>query len=589
MPVTQGHLEFPDLFMIGGYFALMLGIGAYFYRRMRRMKDYFSGGNRIPWWLSGVSFYMTSFSVAAFVFYPSLCYRYGWVGVTLLWVAIPATLFSALLFAARWRRARIDSPVEYLEMRYSPLLRQLFAWQGVPVKIIDDGIKLFATGTFISICAGIDIRYSILAAGGIILLYTFMGGLWAVAVTDFIQFVVLAVGVGVILPLSVARAGGLGAIVENAPAGFFRPTTAEFGWSYVIPLILLYALAWSSINWSLIQRYYCVPKERDALKVGWLVVALYLVGPPLMFFPAIAATRFLPGVEDAGTIYPMICRELLPAGMLGLAVAAMFAATMSTLSSDYNVCAGVLTNDVYRRLIRPRASQSELVLVGRIMTLLVGVIALGAGVLMARGKAEDMFRVMVTLFGVATAPVAVPMLLGLVSRKATNLGAVLGFLFGIGVGLNLFFLSRYRQEVEFLGILWDPSKQELLFWGLALKMEIVLFLSTALMTLVVMLAAGALAPADCVAQERADAFLARLRMPIGRLPEDEDAESVTDVPSPFGVVGVSLLLIGGLLLAVAPWWRGGLVVALDVALALVLMAVGGAFLWLGRSRLAGGP
>jgi Na+/proline symporter len=74
---TVGHLAATDIFMIAAYFALMLAIGAYFYGRMKRMKDFFSGGNNIPWWLSGVSFYMSSFSVAAFVFYPSLCYRHG--------------------------------------------------------------------------------------------------------------------------------------------------------------------------------------------------------------------------------------------------------------------------------------------------------------------------------------------------------------------------------------------------------------------------------------------------------------------------------------------------------------------------------
>lgn len=580
MPVKQGHLEFADLFMITGYFVLMLGIGAYFYNRMRRMKDYFSGGNTIPWWLSGVSFYMSSFSVAAFVFYPSLCYRHGWVGVTLLWVAVPATFFSATFFAARWRRARIDSPVEYLETRYSPLLRQLFAWQGIPVKIIDDGIKLFATGTFISVCADLDISYSILAAGGIILICTFMGGLWAVTVTDFIQFVVLTVGILVILPLSIARAGGLGAIIDRVPEGFFRPTTEEFGWSYVIPLVLLYALAWSSINWSLIQRYYCVPKERDALKVGWLVIGLYVIGPPMMFFPAIAATQFIPGLEDAGKVYPMLCTQLLPAGMLGLAVAAMFAATMSTLSSDYNVCASVLTNDVYKRLIRPGATQGELVLAGRIMTLVIGVIALGTAFLMARGKAEDLFRTMVTLFGVATAPVAVPMLLGLVSKKATNLGAVLGFFLGIGVGLGLYFLSRHAGQFTILGLIsWEPDTEEVVIAGLALKMEIVLFLSTAIVTLVTMLMMGMLLPSSSQVSERVSKFHQRLQSPIGSLPEDLERAEGGGILSPFRVVGVSTMLIGVLMLAVLPWVGSGLVLALDVGIAIVLVAGGGAVAW----------
>lgn len=567
MPTTQGHFEFPDLLMIGGYFVLMLGIGAFFYNRMRRMKDFFSGGNSIPWWLSGVSFYMSSFSVAAFVFYPGLCYRHGWVGITLLWVAIPATIFSVTLFAVRWRRARIDSPVEYIETRYSPFLRQVFAWHGIPVKMVDDGIKLFATATFISVCADVDIKVSILLAGSMILVYTFMGGLWAVTVTDFIQFVVLMVGVIIILPLSIIKAGGVNAVLTEVPEGFFRLTSEEFGWSYIIPLVLLYALAWSSINWSLIQRYYCVPKERDALKVGWLVVALYILGPPIMFFPAIAARQFIPELEDAGQIYPLLCTQLLPAGMLGLAVAAMFAATMSTLSSDYNVCAGVLTNDVYRRLVRPNASQKELVLVGRFMTLIIGVIALLTAFILSRGAAEGLFRTMVTLFGLATAPVAVPMLLGLVSRKFTNESAILGCLLGLAAGFALFFLGP-DDDMLFLGIAW--------------KMEIVLLLTTATVTFVVMVAVSAIFPADAIAQARTDAFLRRIEIPIGELPEDEDPDSAEGAFSPFGVVGISVALIGLLMLCVTPMINGQMEMVLAGVIGALLATVGGAVTWASR-------
>ncbi|HNR34875.1 MAG TPA: sodium/solute symporter [Candidatus Hydrogenedentes bacterium] len=580
---SQGysHLSGPDYVMLGGYFVIMLGIGLYFYRHMRGMKDYFTGANKIPWWLSGVSFYMTSFSVAAFVFYPSLCYRHGWVGVTLLWVAVPAALFSAGLFAARWRRARIDSPVEYLETRYGPVLRQLFAWQGVPVKIIDDGIKLYATGKFISICAGIPINYSILGAGGVMLLYTFMGGVWAVSVTDFVQFVVLAAGLLIVLPLSISKAGGLSNIFENSPDGFFNLTSPEFGWSYVIPLVLLYSLAWSSINWSLIQRYYCVPNEKDARKVGGLVVALYIIGPPMMFFPAIAARQFIPTLADAGDIYPTLCAQLLPAGMLGLALAAMFSATMSTLSGDYNVCASVLTNDVYRRLIRPRASERELVTVGRAMTLIIGVIGLGAAFLMARGKAEDLFRIMVTLFGIATAPVAIPMLLGLLSRKMTNTGAVLGFLAGIGVGLGLFFLSRINREVVFMGVAWHPKASELVIGGFAIKMEIVMFLGTALVTFTVMAAASLLKPMASADRGRVEAFMKRLEAPIGALEEDKAAMAhAGSIMSPFRVVGFCIVAIGLLMLGVLPWVKDPMAFWLDAVLGLALMAAG--FVGIGR-------
>jgi solute:Na+ symporter, SSS family len=582
MPPTEAKLATADIIMVVGYFILMLGIGAYFYGRMRRMKDFFSGGNAIPWWLSGVSFYMSSFSVAAFIFYPSVCYRYGWVGVTLLWVAVPATLFSVLLFSARWRRARIDSPVEYLETRYSGLLRQLFAWQGVPVRLIDDAIKLLAVGTFIKVCAGISIEYSILLAGMLILLYTLLGGLWAVAVTDFIQFIVLAVAIAIILPLSIMKAGGLSSIMQNTPEGFFNLSSDEFRWSYILPVILLYALTWSCTNWSLIQRYYCVPTEKDARKVGYLVAVLYVIGPPIMFFPAIAATQFLPGVENTREIYPLLCVSLLPAGMLGLAIAAMFAATMSSLSSEYNVCASVMTNDVYKRLFRSDASEKELVFIARVMTLVVGLVALGIAYWMSKSESTDLFRTMVTLFSVATPPVAVPMLLGLISRKMSNASAITGFLAGTAIGLALFFVSRIEHDAQFLGILWRPENSEVFFGALVLKMEIVMFWSGTLVTLGTMMVANLIAPASAAAQARIDAFIKRLDTPIGELPEDQQPDGDASMLSPFSVVGVSIALIGALMLIILPWVGGGIIFLLDALLAILLLVGGGAMAFLSQ-------
>lgn len=571
---THGALRFPDYFMIIGYFILMLIIGMYFYRSMRGIKDYFSGGNNIPWWLSGVSFYMSSFSVAAFIFYPSLCYRHGWVGVTLLWVAVPATLFSALFLAYKWRRARIDSPVEYLELRYSPVLRQLFAWQGIPVKIIDDGIKLFAIGTFISVGLGFDMRWSMIGAGVIMLLYTFMGGLWAVAVTDFVQFIVLSVAIIIILPLSFLRAGGVAQVVQEAPDGFFRLTAPGYGWGYVAFLVVMYTLAWSSINWPLIQRYYCVPRERDAVKVGLMVVALYIIGPPLMFLPAIAATRILPGLEDAGNVYPLLCRMLLPTGMLGLVIAAMFAATMSMLSSDYNVCANVLTNDVYRRLIRPLATQRELVAAGRVTTVLVGVTALVTALLMARGRGEDLFRIMITLFGVATAPVAIPMILGLLSSRFSAFSALCGFLCGLGVGLGLFALSRYPEPASFYRFEWAPAYSELVLFGYAVKLEMALFISAAAVTLLVMCLARWYRPMRFAERERVLSFFDRLATPVGMLAEDTREAAETTPVSPFRIVGISLTVIALLMVCVLPWSGSWVTAGLNAVISVLLLCLG---------------
>jgi SSS family transporter len=573
-------LHGPDYVMLGGYFVLMLGIGAYFYRFMRGMKVYFTGGNKIPWWLAGVSFYMSSFSAYAFVIYSGLCFRYGWVGVTAFWVTVPATLFSVLFFATRWRRARIDSPVEFLENRYNALVRQLFVWFGVPVGIVDDSLKLIATGTFIHVGMGFSIESSIIACGVIMVLYTFMGGLWAVTVTDFVQFVILAVAVVVVFPLSISRVGGFEGLVKNSPAGFFRMTNDEYDWLYIVLLIGLYAIAYSSTHWHLIQKYFCVPAEKDAKKVGWLVMVLNIVGPPLMFTPAIAARQFLPqGIEDK-EVYPLLCAALLPVGMLGLIIAAMFSATMANLSSHFNVRASVLTNDVYRRLLHPRATEKELVVAGRGMTVLVGALSIILAYMLAGRSAPELFKIMVTLFAVAVGPLGLPMLLGITSKRVNSESVVVALLGGLAIGLTL--IIKLPPSGVFCGVHWES--------------ETLIFAITTLATLAMMFGISAITGMSPAQQERVALFRRRLATPVGELPEEKAEQAAVkpheEIMSPFRVVGVCVLLIGLLMACIQPWLMAstsGLATWLNLGMAIVLVAIGGLMAWCSRKPAGAAP
>src|SRR5690606_8693845 len=195
-----------------------LAIGVYLKRFMRQAGDYFTGGRRMPWWLAGVSYYMTTFSAFAFVAYGEVAYLYGWVAVTLGWVSVPACLVAARWTASRWRRARVDTPVELLEARYSPFFRQLFAWSGFPLRIADDGLRLYSLGVFVSVAMGMDIFWAITVSAVVLLVYTFLGGLWAVAVTDFVQGTVLFLALLIIFPLALVRGGGFDGLLESAPS-----------------------------------------------------------------------------------------------------------------------------------------------------------------------------------------------------------------------------------------------------------------------------------------------------------------------------------------------------------------------------------
>jgi len=258
---------------------------------------------------------------------------------------------------------------------------------------------------------------------------------------------------------------------------------------------------------------------------------------------------------------------LLPVGLLGLVVAAMFSATMSMLSTDYNVCASVLTNDVYRRLIRPNASQRQLVLVGRLMTLLVGVLSLGVAFYIVSGEGagdDKLFRSMITLFSVATAPVAVPMLAGLITPKVTTRAALIGFAVGLGVGLFMFF--GLKETFSFLDMTW--------------KRENAIFLVALAVTVCFTAAISWLDAQRQGTLPRVEQFLDRLRTPIGGLEEDRVEEPVHgEVVSPFRIVGTCMAIIGVMLIAITPWTRTRLGLVLDSVLGGLLVVSGVYVAW----------
>jgi Na+/proline symporter len=290
-----------------------------------------------------------------------------------------------------------------------------------------------------------------------------------------------------------------------------------------------------------------------------------------MFFPAMAARHFLAGLADEAQVYPLLCARLLPPGMLGLMIAAMFAATMSTLSGDYNVCANVLTADVYRRLVRPNASQKELVLAGRLTTLVVGIASIGLALLLAGSNGERQFRNMVTLFSTTAAPVAIPMLLGLTWRRATNAGVLSGFLVGITVGFVLFW--RLPDEI--------------VRFGMTFRKENLITLSTCVATVVPILLMSRLRRVSDDERERVTTFHQRLATPVGEMDEDTPSVSAMErsVLSPFRVVGICIVFIGLMLVAIQPWIEGRLPAVLNLALGGGLLVVGGVMTWTsGRRR-----
>lgn len=558
-------LQTADHIIIIGYFLLLTVIGLYFWKRMRHVRDFFTGGNAIPWWLAGVSFYLTGFSAFTFVAYSEMAYRYGFVSVTLAWSSAVAMAVGTLFLAARWRRARIISPIEFLEARYNKQIRQVLAWAGLPLKVIDDGLKIYATGVFVSVGLGYDLKVSIIGSGIVMLLYTFMGGLWAVVVTDFIQFIILTLGVLVLFPLVFSQVDSISAFTQGAPEGFLAPVSQPFSPLYVFAFYLLIMLSYNG-NWAFAQKFYSVKDERAARKAGMLAVGLKIIGPPLFILPAMAARSLMPELMQPPNspqfTYAALSLKFLPAGLMGLMVAAMFSATMSTLSGDYNVMASVITEDIYRRLFDKEASQKRLVLVGRLSTLVIGALTIIIGISLIASARKGLFEVMVTVFGLFVGPMLIPMLAGLLIRRLTWRGAAAGIATGFVCGLSLYLYKTLVLAGQ-PGI--DPN------W-LRYDFETISILINFSVTILAMLLTTALEKVTVQDKAKIDEFFTRLSTPID--PEKTHAKVTGEVFSPFYIIGWITIGTGLLLLIASAVQPGGLGRIVNIGSGLLLCLLG---------------
>ena len=457
--------------VIVAFFATMVGVGLHYLRRERSVDGFFGGDKSMPWWLLGVSFYMNSFSALAFVMYSALGYKYGFVPITISWLSVPAVLLGLWLLALRWRRSAEGSPIAFVARRFGTRMNQALLWLGLPMQVLDSAFKLLAIGTVVGVMAKgalpanlsleTVLGWSIALSGFVIIFYTFLGGLKATLVCDFIQFVVI-LAVVVALPCFCLReVGGFGAFLGKIPDGFLRPTAGPYGWNYMLFYFLLMFLQLGT-TWSLIQRYQSTKSEREAKKTGVLVAALLLVGPPLFFFPAMAARVFLPDLDVANPdamngVYALVCLKVLPTGLLGLVVAAMFSATMSTLAGNYNAIASALTDDFYVRKLNPDASSAQRLAAARVGTAVTGLTVIGFAFLMrCLQGASDLFDVLNQVLSLFIPPIAVTMIAGVLTRRITRRGGYAGLLVGMGAGLAAFLVGLkapfFRESIPMFWI-----------------------------------------------------------------------------------------------------------------------------------------
>jgi len=459
---SMGYLDYATIIL---FTLIILIVGLSFGRRGGDMKSFFAAGGAVPWGINGLSLFMSFFSAGTFVVWGSIAYEYGLVAITIQMAMCLAGFLIGYFIAPRWRATNALTVAEYLTSRFGEKIQKYYTYLFLFLSLGYTGSFLYPVAKIVNVSTGFDIYYSILILGGIIMVYTAVGGLWAVVITDVLQFVILTAAVLIVLPLSIEEVGGLVSFAESAPETFFNVFNGEYT-PLFIAAFCAYNLVFIGGNWAYVQRYTSTKNRKAASKVGYLFGGLYLISPiiwmlPPMIYRVINPT--LDGLEAEGA-YLLICKQVLPVGMLGLMIGGMIFATASSVNTSLNLAAAVLTNDVYKPL-RPNSSDKSLMIFARISTLLFGVLTIGVAFLVP--LAGGIVEVVLSIGAVTGGALYGPAIWALFSRKQTG-KSILGVTI-ISLAVNLFF--KFLSPI-ILG--FSLSRSEEMIVGVALPFALLL-------------------------------------------------------------------------------------------------------------------
>jgi len=399
------------------------------------MKSFFAGGGAVPWWISGLSLFMSFFSAGTFVVWGAIAYKYGWVAIAIQWTMCIAGFAIGFVFAPKWQKTKVLTAAEFITQRLGYNTQKIYSYLFLSISVFTTGAFLYPVAKILQVYTGIPVNITTIIIGLLILIYTAVGGMWAVVITDVLQFVVLTAAVIIVVPLAFDKAGGISSFIQKTPAHFFDLFNHEYSIGFLIAFAF-YNLFFLSGNWAYVQRYTTVKDPHSAKKVGWLFGALYIISPVIWMLPPMiyrVINPHLSGLENEGA-YLLMCKEVLPMGVMGLMLGGMVFATSSSVNATLNISAGVFTNDLYKQIF-PGSSQKRLILVARWTTVILGLLTIGVALMVP--YMGGIVNVVLSIAALTGGALYLPPLWALFSKRLTG-GAALSATI-ISLVINLFF------------------------------------------------------------------------------------------------------------------------------------------------------
>ncbi len=437
----------------------ILTAGMAFSRKGKSMTSFFAAGGAVPWQMSGLSLFMGFFSAGTFVVWGSVAYLYGWVSISIQWTMAIAGLIVGTFIAPRWHRTGSLTVAEYINKRLGISTQKTYTFLFLFISLFLTASFLYPVAKIVEVSTGLDLNLSIILLGLFCILYVSAGGLWAVVSTDILQFIILVAAIIIVIPLSVERVDGISTFLAQVPDTFFNIANSEYTLVFIIAFGI-YNTIFLGGNWAYVQRFTCVKTESDSKKVGWFFAALYFINPILWMLPPMLYHVLDPslGVMESEGAYLLMCKEVLPKGILGLMIGGMIFATTSAMNSKLNIASGVVTNDIFKRL-RPDSSEKSLMIVARLSTIAFGVISILIALLIPR--MGGVVNVVISLAALTGVPLYLPVIWTLFSKRQTGFSVLTATIVSLLVNgffkfvtPSLFNFSLNRTEEMVLGVVF---------------------------------------------------------------------------------------------------------------------------------------
>jgi unsaturated chondroitin disaccharide hydrolase len=418
-----------DYLALAFYLGFMLSMGPVFMRFSRTASDYFRGGGGMLWWVVGSSVLMTSFSAWSFTGGAAKAYETGTFFLLLFFCNIVSLVFTYFVTAERFRQMRIITKIEGVRKRFGDANEQVFTWLPLPFNVIMGGLALYTISVFMNSVFGINITLLIFVLAATVTLITLCGGAWAAAASDFVQLL-LILGITLVmaaLTLGHPQVGGLSGLLEKLPREHLDWTLFERPWILLLfgVTLLFNQLVQNNSMMFGAAKYVYVKNGADARRATLVAIAGFLFLAPIWMIPAVAATILHPNLaaeypslnNPHEASYVAMATTLLPRGLLGVLVSAIFAASVATMTSQLSIGSGIFVRNFYIRVIRPDASEPRQILVGRWFTVVYGLLWIGVALGFKHLKSFSLFDLMLLAAASVQIPTTVPLFLGMFVKR----------------------------------------------------------------------------------------------------------------------------------------------------------------------------